>query len=227
MQIWLADLPPFCFHRPFKNGTFSFWLEGFFSLIFCFFYLSLLYHQPSWIVCQYNYPTVWVNAFATKQQDTYLSVSVAEHYTINLSLHPILFFQGELLQQVTLCYSDTSHIWIPVLLVYKAVELVFSQRCIWDTQGQGQGAQRLKVYTIVVSVIALGPTTLLLQNKTTTHYAVIGVACLLIATVLLAIVYVPKITALSDGEHEHACTLWNSTTKTKQLSLYVPCHLCQ
>ena len=131
-------------------------------------------------------------------------VSVAEHYTINLSLHPILFFQGELLQEVTLCSSDTSHIWIPILLVYKAVELVFSLIFAFETRKvkvkelNDSKIIVFCVYTIVVSAIALGPTNLLLQDKPTTHYAVIGVVCLLTATVLLAIIYVPKVTSLSD-----------------------------
>ena len=125
---------------------------------------------------------------------------VAEHYTINLSLHPILFFQGELLQQVTLCSSDTSHIWIPVLLVYKAVELVFSLIFAFETckvkvkELNDSKIIVFCVYTLVISAIALTPTTILLQNQPTAQYAVTGIVCLLTATVLLAIIYVPKVT---------------------------------
>ena len=55
------------------------------------------------------------------------------------------------------------------------------------------------VYTIVVSAIALIPTILLLQEKPTVHYAVTGVVCLLTATVLLAIIYIPKVPSSTDA----------------------------
>ena len=116
----------------------------------------------------------------------------------------LLFLQGELPQEVTLCSSDTSHIWIPILLVYKAVELVFSLIFAFETRKvkvkelNDSKIIVFCVYTIVVSAIALIPLTLLLQNQPTVRYAVIGIVCLLTATVLLAIIYVPKVTPSTD-----------------------------
>ena len=120
-------------------------------------------------------------------------------------LHFILFPQGELPREVTSCSSNTSHIWIPILLVYKAVELVFSLIFAFETRKvkvkelNDSKMIVFSVYTIVVSAIALVPTTLLLQNKPTILYAVIGIVLLLTATVLLAIIYVPKVTSLTDA----------------------------
>ena len=112
---------------------------------------------------------------------------------------PNHFLQGELPQEVTLCSSDTSHIWIPILLVYKAVELVFSLIFAFETRKvkvkelNDSKIIVFSVYTIVVSAIALIPMILLLQDKPTILYAVIGIVCLFTATVLLAIIYVPKV----------------------------------
>ena len=126
-------------------------------------------------------------------------------FAVSWPLDPIFFSQGELPQEVTSCSSDTSHIWIPILLVYKAVELVFSLIFAFETRKvkvkelNDSKIIVFCVYTIVVSAIALIPTTLLLQDKPNVHYAVIGIACLLTATVLLAIIYVPKVTSSTDA----------------------------
>ena len=138
---------------------------------------------------------------ATAQQCTLtfnISTPVAKHsHFTGLFLFP----QGELPQEVTLCSSDTSYIWIPILLVYKAIELVFSLIFAFETRKvkvkelNDSKIIVFCVYTIVISAIALIPMTLLLQNKPTVHYAVIGIVCLLTATVLLAIIYVPKVTS--------------------------------
>ncbi len=112
--------------------------------------------------------------------------------------------QGELPQEVTSCSSDTSHIWIPILLVYKAIELVFSLIFAFETRKikvkelNDSKIIVFSVYTIVVSAIIFIPTTLLLQNEPAAQYAVIGIVCLLTATALLAIIYVPKVTSLKD-----------------------------
>ena len=101
---------------------------------------------------------------------------------------------------MTLCSSDTSHIWIPVLLVYKAVELVFSLIFAFETRKvkvkelNDSKIIVFCVYTLVISAIALTPTTILLQNQPTAQYAVTGIVCLLTGTVLLAITFVPKVT---------------------------------
>ena len=114
-----------------------------------------------------------------------------------LGLSTPIFYQGEL-PQVTLCSSDTSHIWIPILLVYKAVELVFTLIFAFETRKvkvkelNDSKIIVFCVYTIVVSAIIFIPTTILLQNQPTAQYAVTGIVCLLTATVLLAITMFPK-----------------------------------
>ena len=116
------------------------------------------------------------------------------------SSSPTICLQGQLPQEVTLCSSDTSHIWVPILLVYKAVELVFSLIFAFETRKvkvkelNDSKIIVFSVYTIVVSAIALIPMILLLQDKPTVLYAVTGTVCLLTATILLTIIYVPKVT---------------------------------
>ncbi len=84
--------------------------------------------------------------------------------------------------------------------MYKAVELVFSLIFAFETRKvkvkelNDSKIIVFCVYTIVISAIAFIPTTLLLQNQPTAQYAVTGIVCLLTATVLLAIIYVPKVT---------------------------------
>ena len=109
---------------------------------------------------------------------------------------------------MTLCSSDTSHIWIPVLLVYKAVELVFSLIFAFETRKvkvkelNDSKIIVFCVYTLVISAIALTPTTILLQNQPTAQYAVTGIVCLLTGTVLLAITFVPKVTTYIYFVHQ-------------------------
>ena len=92
--------------------------------------------------------------------------------------------------------------------MYKAVELVFSLIFAFKTlkvkvkELNDSKIIVFSVYTVGVSAIALGPTTLLLQDNPTTHYAVIGIVCVLTVTVLLANIYVPKVTSPSDAIHD-------------------------
>ena len=71
---------------------------------------------------------------------------------------------------MTLCSSDTSHIWIPILLVYKAVELVFSLIFAFETHKvkvkelNDSKIIVFCVYTLVISAIALTPTTILIES---------------------------------------------------------------
>ena len=84
--------------------------------------------------------------------------------------------------------------------MYKAVELVFSLIFAFETRKvkvkelNDSKIIVFCVYTLVISAIALTPTTILLQNQPTAQYAVTGIVCLLTATVLLAITFVPKVT---------------------------------
>ena len=100
---------------------------------------------------------------------------------------------------MTLCSSNTSHIWIPILLVYKAAELVFSlilafeMRQVKVKELHDSKMIAISVYTIVVSGIAIIPISIVLQDKPTVHYAVTGVVCLLTATILLAMMFIPKV----------------------------------
>ena len=90
-------------------------------------------------------------------------------------------------------------------MVYKAVELVFSLIFAFETRKvkvkelNDSKIVAFSVYTIVVSAIALIPTILLLQNNPTVHYAVTGGICLLTATALLAVVFIPKVTSYTGA----------------------------
>ena len=84
--------------------------------------------------------------------------------------------------------------------MYKAVELVFSLIFAFETRKvkvkelNDSKIIVFCVYTLVISAIALTPTTILLQNQPTAQYAVTGIVCLLTGTLLLAITFVPKVT---------------------------------
>ena len=88
---------------------------------------------------------------------------------------------------------------MPILLVYKAVELVFSlifafeMRQVKVKELNDSMMIAISVYTIVVSGIAITPIFILLQDKPTVRYAVVGIVCLLTATVLLAMMFIPKV----------------------------------
>ena len=89
--------------------------------------------------------------------------------------------------------------------MYKAVELVFSLVFAFETRKvkvkelNDSKIIVFCVYTIVVSAIALIVLILVLQDKPTANYAVIGVISLLTATVLLAVTYIPKVTPSTDN----------------------------
>jgi gamma-aminobutyric acid type B receptor len=109
---------------------------------------------------------------------------------------------GQLPTETNLCTSATSHIWGPILLVYKAVELVFSLIFAFETRKikvKELNDSRMvifSVYTIVVAGIAVAPVIALLSDRVTIRYAVTGIICLATATVLLGINFIPMMHSL-------------------------------
>ena len=106
---------------------------------------------------------------------------------------------GGLPSEVNLCTSAASHIWGPILLVYKAMELVFSLIFAFETRKikiKELNDSRMvifSVYTIVVAGIAVAPVIALLSDRVTVKYAIIGIICLASATLLLGINFIPKV----------------------------------
>ena len=115
------------------------------------------------------------------------------------------FLQGALPQEVMKCSSENGHIWTPILLVYKAVELIFSLIFAFETRKvkvkelNDSKIIVLCVYTVVVSTIGIIPVIILLQSQPTILYAITGVVCLLTATALLTIIFVPKVPSCTDA----------------------------
>ena len=106
---------------------------------------------------------------------------------------------GDLPSEANLCTSAASHIWGPILLVYKAVELVFSLIFAFETRKikiKELNDSRMvifSVYTIVVAGIAVAPVIALLSDRVTVKYAIIGIICLASATLLLGMNFIPKV----------------------------------
>ena len=126
-------------------------------------------------------------------------------FAISRSLDPIFFSQGELPQEVTLCSSDTSHIWISILLVYKEVELVFSQIFAFETRKvKVKELNDSKIIVFVCTPLWFQPLPSYPQpcfrtSQMSTMQSLELPTYLLAATVLLAIIYVPKVTSSTDA----------------------------
>ena len=106
---------------------------------------------------------------------------------------------GELPTEVYQCTSESVQIWAPILLVYKIIEIVFSLIFAFETRKikvKELSDSRMvifSVYTIVVAGIAVTPVIVLLGDKVTVKYAIIGIICLVSSTVLLGMNFIPKV----------------------------------
>ena len=106
---------------------------------------------------------------------------------------------GELPTEVYQCTSESVQIWAPILLVYKIIEIVFSLIFAFETRKikvKELNDSRMvifSVYTIVVAGIAVTPVIVLLGDKVTVKYAIVGIICLVSSTVLLGMNFIPKV----------------------------------
>ena len=106
---------------------------------------------------------------------------------------------GELPIEVYRCTSENFQIWVPILLLYKIIEIVFSLMFAFETRKikvKELNDSRMvifSVYTIVVAGIAVTPVIFLLGEMVTVRYAIVGIICLVSSTVLLGMNFIPKV----------------------------------
>ena len=111
--------------------------------------------------------------------------------------------------EVHVCTSESSHIWIPILAVYKAVELVFSLIFAFETRKvkvKELNDSRMvifSVYTIVATAIAVAPVLAFLAEAVTIKYAIAGIICLASSTLLLGMNFIPKVRLTVNGQCMH------------------------
>jgi gamma-aminobutyric acid type B receptor len=113
--------------------------------------------------------------------------------------------RGEIPREIEICSSESSSIWLPILIGYKAGEvilslfLVFENRRIKIRELIDNRVILFSVYTIVVACVLLTPIVVLLYNNVDGQYGVLGGTILLIVTVLLCINFLPKMYALKKN----------------------------
>ena len=115
----------------------------------------------------------------------------------------------EIPSEVHVCTSESSQIWIPILAVYKGVELVFSLIFAFETRKvkvKELNDSRMvifSVYTIVVTAIAVAPVLAFLAEEATIKYAIAGIICLASSTLLLGMNFIPKVGLTVYGRRMH------------------------
>ena len=106
---------------------------------------------------------------------------------------------GEIPREIEVCSSESSSIWLPILIGFKAGEVVlslffvFENRKIKIKELIDNRVIIFSVYTIVVACVALTPIVVLLYRDVDTLYGVMGAIIMLTVTVLLCINFVPKV----------------------------------
>ena len=106
---------------------------------------------------------------------------------------------GEIPGEIEVCSSESSSIWLPILIGFKAGEVVlslffvFENRKIKIREMVDNRVILFSVYTIVVACVALTPIVVLLYHDVNALYGVMGAILILTVTVLLCINFVPKV----------------------------------
>ena len=103
-------------------------------------------------------------------------------------------------QIIRVCSSDDSLVWLPILICYKGFVLLVGLFLAFETRKVKYLALNesrfiaMSVYGAVVVSIALTPIGFLLENFPTIQYAVMGMMMLLSITLILALLFIPKVT---------------------------------
>ncbi|XP_065899508.1 gamma-aminobutyric acid type B receptor subunit 2-like isoform X2 [Dysidea avara] len=104
----------------------------------------------------------------------------------------------DLPQIIRVCSSDDSLVWLPILICYKGFVLLVGLFLAFETRKVKYLALNesrfiaMSVYGAVVVSIALTPIGFLLENFPTIQYAVMGMMMLLSITLILALLFIPK-----------------------------------
>ena len=124
-------------------------------------------------------------------------VSIFKLLSLNCKCHWII--QAHQLPVIIgVCDSDGSLIWLPILFVYKGLTLLAGLFLAFETRKvkiKSLNESRfvaMSVYGTVVVSIALTPIGFLLENYSTTQYAIIGITILLSTSLILGFVFVSK-----------------------------------
>ena len=103
-------------------------------------------------------------------------------------------------QVIGVCSSDGSAVWLPLLFGYKGFFLlaglilaIGTRKVKYSALNESQFIA-MSVYGAVVVSIALTPIGFLLENFPTLQYAILGMMILLSITLILALVFVSKVT---------------------------------
>jgi len=103
-------------------------------------------------------------------------------------------------QIIGVCMSDGSLIWLPILFGYKAIVLMaglflaFETRKVKHTALNESRFVGMSVYGAVIVSVALTPIGFLLHNFPSVQYGILGMMILLSITLILALVFVSKVT---------------------------------
>ena len=103
-------------------------------------------------------------------------------------------------QIIGVCMSDGSLIWLPILFGYKAIVLMaglflaFETRKVKHTALNESRFVGMSVYGAVIVSVALTPIGVLLHNFPSVQYGILGMLILLSITLILALVFVSKVT---------------------------------
>ena len=114
----------------------------------------------------------------------------------------VFFFSSQdinLPVEVCICSASKQYIWIGILFAYKGlllmvgVFLAFETRNVKISQLNDSHLIGMCVYTTVVLSIALSPVALLLDTNVDIFYGVIGVLILFGTTLILSLLFIPKV----------------------------------
>ena len=103
-------------------------------------------------------------------------------------------------QIVRICTSDQSVVWLLILFGYKGFVLLVGLFLAFETRKVKYSSLNesrfiaMSVYGAVIVSITLTPIGFLLENFPNVQYGVAGIMVLLTTTVILALLFVPKVT---------------------------------
>ena len=111
----------------------------------------------------------------------------------------LLYIQdGSLPSLHSQCLSPASHIWLPILGVYKFAEVVLSMIFSFEVRKirvKGLIDSRMirfSVYIVVVAAIIV-PVVVSLPRQPNARYGLLGAVCLVASTLLLCLNFIPKV----------------------------------
>ena len=106
--------------------------------------------------------------------------------------------------QVCICTAPQQYVWLGILFAYKGILLTIGVFLAFETRNvkirhlNDSHLIGMCVYATVVLSIALAPIGMLLENNVDMYYAVIGFMVLFGTTLILSLLFVPKVSSISN-----------------------------